>query len=98
MNLEVGISSSKFDEVLTTAVEGGINYWCDGVISRDDGSYRLKVDGDWHTLNVNVVRRGLGLLASSYPYQFMEVVDGVYDSEAADMAVQLGLFEDVIYG
>ena len=98
VTMEVGISSSKFDEVMTTAVEGGINYWCDGAIARDDGSYRLKVDGNWHTLNVNVIRCGLGLLASAYPHRFMEFVEEQDDAEVADMVVQLGLFEDVIYG
>jgi len=99
VTMEVGVNASRFDELMDSAMAGGINYWCDGVRVMDDGgSYKVYVDDVWHLVNRNVVRYGLGLLASAYPHRFMEFVDGQDDAEVADMVVQFGLFGDVVYG
>ena len=99
VTMEVGVKASRFDELIESAMWGGIDYWCDGVRALDDGgSYKVRADGVWHLVNRNVVRSGLGLLASAYPHRFMEFVEEQDDAEVADMVVQLGLFEDVIYG
>lgn len=99
VTMELGVDASRFNELIDAAVSGGIHYWCSGVRLLDDGeSYQIRVDGVWHLLNRKVIGSGLGLLASAYPHRFMEFVDEQWDAEVADMVVQLGLFEDVIYG
>ena len=99
VEMEVGLSGATLDDVISTAVEGGIGYWADFIRVRDDGSFAVQ-DGDGGSFRLNrlVIRKGLERLAASYPHRFMEVVDGTYDAEVADMAVQLAFFEDVIYG
>lgn len=99
VEMEVGLSGATLDDVITTAVEGGIFYWADRIRVRDNGSYAVwAVDGGSFPLNRMMIRKGLERLAASYPHRFMEIVDGTYDAEVADMAVQLAFFEDVIYG
>ena len=99
VEMEVGLSGATLDDVITTAVEGGIGYWADYIRVRDDGSFAVQFGhGDSRRLNRLVIRKGLERLAADYPHRFLEVVDGTYDAEVADMAVQLAFFEDVVYG
>lgn len=98
VEMEVGLSGATLDDVISTAVEGGIGYWADFIRVRDDGSFAVHHGRDSRRLNRLVIRKGLERLAAGWPHRFLEIVDGTYDAEVADMAVQLAFFEDVIYG
>lgn len=62
-----------YEDILVTAVEGGINYWCSVV--RWDGSkavgYEIEASEDKpvkHTITVATVRKGINILAKGGGY------------------------------
>ncbi len=58
------------DDILTTAVEGGIGYWSVGrnYVWSDDGptSVEIREDGEdiWHTVDRSTIRKGMKILLS----------------------------------
>lgn len=117
---------------LTTAVEGGINYWSsvedyrwgypdlghsDGrPWAKGDQAYAsVKVwaeDGDDETpfeVNLDTIAKGWGLFMDmTWNRDYLQRdaklanrtngADGDYDSDVADIVLQLGIFGEVVYG
>ncbi len=98
-------------DLLTTAFEGGSNYWC----SVKDGYSYKKVErllaypgeqlivvenetGEEKALDYAAVKRGLDLLATKYPKRFFEFVNEEADAEVADTFLQLCVLGEVVYG
>ena len=133
VTLDLAPEHATLHSIFTTAIEGGINYWC------RVNSYRWALDNtdyepDYlgfhaeitetesgeeppprHRIDPAVVRRGLVGFATLCPrtqpgYAELrikairllmggEVADAVdYDASDADAFVQMGLFEEVVYG
>lgn len=98
------------DDVLTTAVEGGVQYWC--MVRQGEGDAYLLIDhedGQRHKVNIETIARGWGLYkgesisGQDYGKQAMLAnqtngEDGDYDADVADIVLQLGLFGKVVYG
>ena len=40
VNVKIKVTSSEIDNIMCTAIEGGINYWCDGYYG-SDGDFSL---------------------------------------------------------
>lgn len=105
------LEDSDMDDVLVTAFEGGINYWCNKVkVINDDykgGEYasnvvsrggELELDVDESTpvrLNKTKLHTALHL----YKDKFGKPFDiETHDAGDADVLVQLAVFGEVVYG
>lgn len=98
-------------DILTTAVEGGINYWAAlHVVSRDDDLNVLSVvlsdaeDDDEPQLIVNrdTIIKGIENIfndkqLSHIHARLLKGEDFDYDADDADMIVQYGLFGQLVY-
>lgn len=101
-------SDELVGDVLVTAFEGGINYWCDsGEVSGDkdlpyywrfvhggEAKIRDAYEGKYHTLKRKDLVRGMRMTSSQRNTDW----DIDFDADDADMAVQFAVFGDVIYG
>lgn len=77
------LSDEDVEDIITTATEGGINYWA-GPLPR-------------LSCNAEVVRRGFALLLDSGYILYDPSDPGAMDAGEADMVVQWGLFGEVRY-
>lgn len=99
------ISAQQIDDIMCSALEGGISYWCVQVKVKGDyidGGYAsdqisrggvLKLqdnDGKWHTLTKAKFLKGVSLHKN---HDFDS-----YDAYDADSIVQLAIFGELIYG
>lgn len=108
------VSAEEIDDIITTALEGGITYWCGGA--------RVKVEPeeDYTYLSEVLTRGGTLELHDSEEYDpdtkkygiwreltLESVIKGLettefnfedYDAGDADNVIQRALFGDVIYG
>lgn len=109
-------------DVLTTALQGGINYWAGvgSAATRNTESHGFEnltatildlaeVEGGQHDavqhIDYNTITRGLRLARRIGPERpHLALADrtngreGDFDAEDADIVVQLGLFEHIVYG
>lgn len=99
------------DDLMTTALEGGINYWCckAEVIESDyygeyasdqisrGGSLRLydAETDDTWVLNLDKLVHGI-IRAGQEGYVLSDLEDA--DAADADAIVQCGLFDDIVFG
>lgn len=99
-------------DLITTAVEGGIGYWCESFHTFGlDGlpaSYQTPdtFASDWHVR----LRTDDGEEASFNqddfaraidklpPHHLVDIFDNNHDAETADCLVQIAAFGDIIYG
>lgn len=103
------ITTQLLWDLMTTAVEGGINYW--GSVqstTRDDDLNVLNFsvvdlesaeDGESEIYTVDAVKmlHALQALLTQYPWR-RRIVDEDYDAEDADCVVQMACFGEVMYG
>lgn len=104
------ITSQQIADLMVTAIEGGSNYWCASI--DNDGPYAdpktYERDFTWKVetheddpaeLTPAKIEAGLQKLADEYPTFFHDLVgDDALDADGADVAFQLMLFGDVVYG
>lgn len=98
------VNQEQVDDVLTTALEGGITYWCDKVTTTTDlgDKYLSEMltrgatlefhdaeEDKWHQLSIGMFLDALGYRALDFDN---------YDASDADSVVQQALFGEVIYG
>lgn len=57
-----------------------------------------EADKEHYTLDLKAVKRGLALMAKSYPKHFADILAENDDNDTADVLVQLSLFGDIVYG
>ena len=121
LNIEftLSISDEDIDDIVCTALEGGITYWCREArvvgdclgeyaseqISR--GGELILVDSesdDEYTLTKQKLLNGIRLAIYNHYYEAYKWwnSNGIetcnVDADAADVIIQLALFEDIIYG
>jgi hypothetical protein len=107
LTVQIAVSDEFLGDLLTTAVEGGINYWA-GVesLDRDDD---LRVT--WIRLRDLVDDRPCGVVTRSHMFDGLQrfcdayrgdvpakLDDGDFDAEDCDVMLQLGVFGEVVYG
>lgn len=98
------VTQQEVDDVVTTALEGGITYWCDAAETDYDlgdgylsevltrgGDIKLHdaEDDKWYTLTLDAFIRALGVCMFDFEQ---------YDALDADNVVQTAIFGEVIYG
>lgn len=110
---EYTVREDFLNDVLDVAINGGINYWCDVEYDADSKAYKIidRVDEDVErVLNTSVI--GLGLLrvvtedglripmesAKAIALANAEEDASEIDAELADLIVQVGYFQQVVYG
>ena len=98
VEVSVEVSRQTIEDIITTAVEGGINYWAVGTqrpsVWREEES---STEGPRRWFDIGyAVRRGLPL-AVAEGYVGLPVDAGDVDADQADVIVQLGVFGEVVY-
>lgn len=108
------ITQQLIDDLLCTAFEGGISYWCSEI---DPGQYPIGAtygheclsrgqdikihdseDNVWYTLKLMDYLKGIVQEVQTYPYPSMMVMYDEHDAETADHIVQYALFGELRYG
>lgn len=115
----VTISEEDVNDILCTALEGGINYWAVKAIPEPEykdeipsvafskGS-NLKIvsdEGDVYTMTQEGFKNSIERYAKEYDSSILPITpDGVHldtcniDAEAADIIIQLAIFNEIVYG
>ncbi len=98
------VTQEQIDDVVTTALEGGITYWCDQAITDVDlGDNYLsemltrgaaislhdRETDEWHTLTLEELLKALGDMQFDFDN---------YDSLDVDCVIQKAIFGEVVYG
>ena len=100
-----------FVNAMVTALEGGINYWCDEVNLFDGKGAQMSIE-DWcdHGSTIQVYYDDDAILIEMQKAFFANVDrlfpdweevfsdEGNYDAADADQWMQLGVFGEVIFG
>ncbi len=104
VNTTLEITQEQVDDIVATALEGGITYWCDSayaepVINNKYASEMLSLgstiklhnseDNEWYDLTLNDLLKSLG----DTKFDFNN-----YDSLDVDQVVQKAIFGEVVYG
>lgn len=110
----ITLNLQTLQDLFTTALEGGINYWAqveDYDWDREDWYAKISSvescdqfeDDDVLTINKDTIVRGIEILMShpsrKWARRFLiDIEEEMFDAETADVVAQLGLFEELIYG
>lgn len=107
------VKEQDIDDIMVTALEGGINYWCDGVVITSNpankeyaseaiaygGELRLyEIDGSQFLLVRNMILRGIDKAMDHFKYDSFEQFMDEHDATTADVVVQFALFDKIVYG
>lgn len=113
IEMPIKITPGDIDDIMVTALEGGITYWCDKaeVVGQYLGEYaseqishagelKLYADGESYILNEAKLISGLKLYLSknSEPICDGGIDAGAIDAEAADCIIQYAIFGEIVYG
>jgi hypothetical protein len=106
LNVKTTVTDQFLMDLLCTAVEGGIYYWAavtdtvriDGyeyveatLVDMEEGE-----DSEPMTITLDLLFLGVQNLIDQYPWRISMLDD--HDAEDADVAVQMALFGEVVYG
>lgn len=99
------VTQEQIDDVVSTALDGGISYWCDSAVTTGDLEYdnhlsdmltrgaaislHVRDDDEWHDLILEELLKVLGEMNFDF---------NNYDTIDVDIAVQKAIFGEVIYG
>lgn len=101
------VTDEEIDDIMTTALEGGITYWCDQAITDVDleDNYLSEMltkgatiklhdaeEDKWHELTLEKLLKAMG-----ETYFIVDMYDAE-DAEDADQVVQHAIFGEAIYG
>jgi hypothetical protein len=107
------VKEQDIDDIMVTALEGGINYWCDGVVINsnptykeyaseiiaDGGELRLyEIDGGQFLLTRNMILKGIDKAMDHFGYDSFEKFMDEHDATTADVVVQFAIFDKIVYG
>lgn len=105
------LSIENLDDILVTAFEGGINYWCNRVeIIKGKGAYAsdivanggtvrlydMESDESWELSRRSLVR-GVQIFCNENGIMSADDLMEVMDADVADVIVQLAIFEEVVF-
>lgn len=106
------INEQTIADLMTTALEGGCNYWVSRVVpvynTHKDYSqpecYHSKmrprvfiVDEQPYELDWGAIHRGLSVMATNFPAHFADIISDNEDAITGDVFLQCCLFGDVVY-
>jgi hypothetical protein len=109
----VELESEDMENIVCTAFEGGINYWCDtaeGAHPKNDDAYcpegwayNLYVtdecaDDETKPATLDAESLQKGITICLTKYPWHVNLDGDFDAENADAIIQCAVFGDIIYG
>jgi hypothetical protein len=101
------VTKQDIEDVLTTAMYGGIDYWAEEVdvepphLGLTDGAeVKIKEDeGEWHLLTVEDMEEAIRKYCGK---DYWEVdgtlLTGIIDAADADAIIQLAIFKEQVYG
>lgn len=107
------VSDDIIDNVMCTALDTGINYWCNyevvdsefnkcewdyEIISRGGKIKLTDYNGKSHTINVEKILKGIKIYIKNCLESGLQVNLDSIDSEKADSIIQFGIFGDILYG
>lgn len=98
------VSRQRVEDLLINAYEGGSNYWAssDGPHTQafEPGGVDIEdvEEGDSHTLNLEALQRGLGIMAAHYPRHWANFISEDDDAETGDVFLQCCIFGEIVYG
>jgi hypothetical protein len=107
------ITQEQITDLMVTALEGGINYWCDKVVVKqqpiEDWEFasdiigltngELNIYADGEILLLNKEKFINGVKKTILWGEFKDVQDLVdnHDAETADVLIQFALFDEMVY-
>jgi hypothetical protein len=112
INVPIYISNELIEGIITTAIEGGINYWCERIKSHthgvsDGGTISFGVNGRFYKLTIKEFMSGLQIYGEKFPSYLLihktkddlslTIDEGMIDAEGADMIIQYALFGEIRY-
>jgi hypothetical protein len=110
INIPFDIEDQLLWDILTTAIEGGSDYWIASYLFVDRNSDQSVVkveiadyEGEKFIADKNTILDGMKIMIASEKVHFNKyVIDAVleedYDAESADIMLQYGLFKELVYG
>lgn len=101
VTVEYTLTHEMLDDLMTTAYEGGINYWC-ARVTRDPEAPRWEatlttLEGELCELTLGGIVAAAPVLAKQWPEVWQAFVSGNYDAAVADTIVQVALFSGQRY-
>lgn len=101
--IEINATEEELNDILVTAVEGGINYWAYVADYKpDNGMVSVAEDEKpevWHDVNLQKMKVGLQICQQKYPHVFEAwALDRNGDASTADVIMQCAIFGEAVYG
>ncbi len=113
LSLTFKLSEGTFHNQVTSAIEGGSNYWASIDVGKHEPGWRnyftakfTIIEGDekagavqdkTYELTLDKLKAGLQVLADKYPHHFKDIVDETGDATTGDVLVQCALFGEIVY-
>lgn len=112
INPTLSINTQLLNDIFVTAIEGGINYWCNvNQYNHDIDNYSANVTitespKDFvqldYTINQETVINGINKIANAQSRRCKEIMSNImtenFDAEDADLITQVGLFGTPVFG
>lgn len=109
---KIKITEQEIEDIMVTALEGGINYWCDKVEIKNNptnkdhaseviaygGELILHVEGKQWILNREMVLRGIEKAMDHFKYDSFKKFMDEHDATTADVIIQFAIFYEIIFG
>ena len=111
---KVELTRQDIDDLMVTALEGGINYWCrkarvlqcpeeytyaSDVISRNGTLELYDIESsDKWVLTLESFMKGVKWYCEKYKYTNAEDLMDNHDADTADAIVQYALFNEIVFG
>ena len=107
------IKEQNIDDIMVTALEGGINYWCDSVDINSNpankeyaseviaygGELRLyEIDGSQFILVRNMILKGIDKAMTHFGYDSFDSFMDNLDADLTDAIVQFAIFHELRFG
>ena len=112
IKIKIKVTNQDISDILVTAFEGGINYWCGkvetikGSTNIDDIVEQITSGGavilhdseseEYWTFGIKSFKRGLRAFLKKN--NLNEIDTGMIDADDADEIIQVGLFGKMVYG
>jgi len=110
---KITIKEEHIDDLMVTALEGGINYWCSDVFIIDNpnkcsfasevvaygGEIKLiTFEGVEFKLNRDLVVQGIKKAMEHFEYDSFNNLMNEHDAITADVIIQFTLFDKIVFG
>lgn len=112
INPTLSINTQLLNDIFVTALEGGINYWCNvNQYNHNIDNYSAdvtitEVPQDFtqtnYTINQQTIINGINKIASHQSRRCQEIMSNIttenFDAEDADIIAQVGIFGTPVFG